>query len=104
MNICFNYLYRDAGNYKHHGSVTFNNPNNRRLEEIDQRIRAALIDGEFFDARQWQLPDLRGDEWDEELDHDWHEFEAVGETEDVGSAHQSIDVFLDRILRKQRVV
>jgi len=103
MMIFFNYLYRDAGNYKQHGSVVFGNPNNRRLNEVDQRIRAALIDGEFFVARHWGLPDLRGDECDDELDHDWHEFEVVEETEDGGGAHQSIDVFLDRILRKPRV-
>src|SRR5690606_1346312 len=59
MMIFFNYLYRDAGNYKQHGSVVFGNPNNRRLNEVDQRIRAALIDGEFFVARHWGLPDLR---------------------------------------------
>ena len=91
-----NYLYRDAGNYKQHGCVVFENPNNWRLNEVDQRIRAALIEGEFFVARHWGLPDLRGDEWNDELDHDWHEFESVGETEDDGCAHPSIDALMAR--------
>ena len=103
MNIRFNYLYRDAGNYKQYGGVVFTNPNGRPVNEIDQTIRAALIDGEFFDARQWQLPDLRSEEWDDELDHEWHEFESVEEINDDGKAHPYIEGFLHRIKRCQEV-
>jgi hypothetical protein len=102
MNIRFNYLYRDAGNYKQYSSVVFNNPNDRDPSEIEQTIRAALIDGEFFDARQWQLPDLRVGEYDDELDHEWHEFESVEETGDDGT-QLSIEEFLNRIRQLQRV-
>ena|SRR5690606_31000270 len=103
MNIRFNYLYRDAGNYKQYGGVVFTNPNGRPLNEIDQVIGAALIDGEFFDARQWQLPDLRNHEWDDELDHDWHDFESVEEVEEGDNTHPSVDAFLERIRRRERV-
>jgi hypothetical protein len=101
MNIRFNYLYRDAGNYKQHGSVVFSNAHHRALREVEQSIRSALIDGEFFNASRWQLPDLSEQEWDDELDHDWHEFESVEEIEDEGKAYPSIDGFLDRIKRRQ---
>jgi len=41
-NIKFNYLYRDAGNYKHYGSVIFASPNDLSLLEIEIIIRAKL--------------------------------------------------------------
>lgn len=102
-NIRFTYLYRDAGNYKQFGGVLFSNPNGRPLIEIDRAIRAALIDGEFFDARKLQVPDLRIDEWDDELDHVWHEFESVEELEGDGKTYPSIEDFLHRIKRRQEV-
>jgi hypothetical protein len=104
MNIRFNYLYRDGGNYKQYGSFVFSNPHHRASREVEQSIRSALIDGEFFNVSQWQLPDLREQEWDDELDHDWHEFESVQEIEDDGNAYPSIDDFLDRIKRRQEAL
>lgn len=77
LNIKFNYLYRDAGNYKLYGSVIFSNPNNLSLAEVESKIRARLIDGEFFNPDKWSIPRLAFEEHDRELDHDWHEFESV---------------------------
>jgi hypothetical protein len=101
MNIRFNYLYRDGGNYKQYGSVVFSNPHHRALREVEQSIRSALIDGEFFNASRWQLPDLREQEWDDEMDHDWHEFESVEEIEGDGKTYPSIEDLLHRIKRHQ---
>ncbi len=101
MNIKFNYLYRDAGNYKQYGSVTFANPQGIPVDEIERNIRAALIDGEFFRPKQWEVPNLHGYEWDDELDHDWHEFERVEGREDGTNPFRSIDEFLDTISRRQ---
>ena len=103
MYIRFNYLYRDAGNYKQYGSVVFSNPHHRALRAIEHSIRSSLIDGEFFNVKQWQLPDLREQEWDDELDHDWHEFESVEELEGDGKTYPSIEDFLHRIKRRQEV-
>jgi len=96
MNIRFNYLYRDAGNYKQYSWVVFSNPHNRALLEVEQTIRSALIDREFFNVTQWQLADLREQELDEELDHDWHEFESVEEMGDDGGTYPTIEEFLVR--------
>src|SRR5690606_5386634 len=101
MNIRFNYLYRDAGNYKQYGLVVFSNPHNLPLREVEQSIRSALIDGELFNDSRWQLPDLREQEWDDEMDHDWHEFESVKEIEGDGKTYPSIEDLLHRIKRHQ---
>ncbi len=82
-NIKFSYLYRDAGNYKNYGQVIFANPNNLSLEQVTELIKSKLIDGQWFYAKEWGMPDLHFDRWDEELDHGFHEFEGVEFTEEA---------------------
>jgi hypothetical protein len=77
MNIRFNYLYRDAGNFKQYGSVVFRNPLNRSLAEIEAKLQQCLIDGMYFVAEDLNLPALQQYGYDAALDHDWHEFESV---------------------------
>lgn len=49
LNIEFSYLYRDAGNLKKHNSVVLSNPNGiTDLSALEEQIRAALFDTEFF--------------------------------------------------------
>lgn len=79
-NIRFNYLYRDAGNYKQHGSIVFARETNAELNVIEKAIRSKLIDGEFFVASEWGVPELHSFPYDAELDHAWHEFVSVEET------------------------
>ena len=75
--VCrFDYLYRDAGNYKGYGSVLLRGD---ATPENEAAIRAALIDGMYFEAERVGVPALyhlvRGDaEPDEAEDHGWHEF------------------------------
>lgn len=80
INIKFSYLYRDAGNYKNYGEVVLANPDDLSLGEIETLIRSKLIDGLWFCADQFGLPDLHFGDWDNGLDHAWHEFEAVSYT------------------------
>lgn len=75
----FEYLYRDAGNYKTHAQVL----RGRALDEDHAAIRRALDDGCFVPARVG-LPALHeqhwrdcGSEFDDELDHPLHEFTAL---------------------------
>ena len=82
MNIRMDYLYRDAGNYKSWGAIVVPNaPEPLALDQIEASARASLIDGAWFVAAAADLPDLRGEEWDEDLDHDWHELHGFAETE-----------------------
>jgi hypothetical protein len=73
--VAFEYLYRDAANYKTWGRVVFANPRSRRPAELASLVRPLLIDGQWFDADAWGVPDLRGQRSrDDALDHGWHEF------------------------------
>jgi len=80
-NIKFNYLYRDSANYKKYGSVVFANPNNIELSEVEALIRSKLIDGEYFYADEWRLPELFLETVDFRVDPTWYEFENVEYTD-----------------------
>jgi hypothetical protein len=107
MNINFNYLYRDAGNYKQHNQVVFANPNELPIQKIKNAIAENLIDGCWFVAKNWNVPDLHFKEydWDAQIDHDWHEFECVEETSNIPTEEQSIEDFIERIkVRKSQTI
>lgn len=94
LNIKFSYLYRDAGNYKLYGQVVFGNPESIALEEIRNRINAHLIDGEFFEAKKWGVPELQFDKYIPELDHTWYEFEGVEDSSSEITDKRTIKEFL----------
>jgi hypothetical protein len=81
MSIQFSYLYRDAGNFKNFGTVVFANANESSLEKLNAMIKQKLIDEMYFDAFNAGTPSLFFEDYDEELDHDWHEFECISEVE-----------------------
>lgn len=91
-NIKFNYLYRDGGNYKNFGSVILSNFNNVDITKVDHYIRHNLIDGEYFSAKNWNIPDLSFEipNFD---DHEFHEFENVEITND-NLHHMALEEFL----------
>ena len=100
LNIKFSYLYRDGGNYKQFNSVIFSNPNNRTLIEIDTSIKENLIEEQWFVAKHWNVPDMHFKEyaWNPSIDHDWHEFDCIVETNEEVTETLSIDEFVLLIL------
>jgi len=82
MNIKFHYLYRDGGNYKQNHFEVFSNRSELSIEEIDTAIRSALIEGGWFYADKWKLKDLHVYKWDESIDHNWHEFDFIENTDE----------------------
>ncbi len=78
-NVIFKYMYRDASNYKQHGEVVFTNQRLLTLEELEQRIRSLLSEGELFIARQVHIEELFFPTLYED-DHPWHEFKCIQET------------------------
>lgn len=96
MNIKLCYLYRDGANYKKHGVAIFTNNSNKSVVLIEQFITRNLIESEWFYADKWGLPDLHFKEWDEEIDHNWHEFDCIEETTETSTREDIID-FLERI-------
>lgn len=81
MNVLFEYLYRDAGNYKNWGEVVFSNPHDIPADTIASMAEQVLIDRAFFVATKADVPDLHFSEHNEELDHGWHEVHAFRPTD-----------------------
>jgi len=51
-NIIFEYLYRDASNWKQYGQTVFTNIGKIPLADVEAQIRASLHDGEWFKAEE----------------------------------------------------
>jgi len=95
-NIKFNYLYRDGGNYKNYGFVILANINSAiEVGQLESRIRKHLIDGEWFYANKVAIPSVRFSKWDDDLDHEWHEFESVELTDEPQTDERTIEQFLE---------
>lgn len=97
-NVSFQYLYRDASNYKLHGEAIFTNTTGLPIAEVEKRIHACLQDGEFFIARQVHIEERFFDALSEE-DHPWHEFVQVAVTagpcwDPDGTPERDITAFL----------
>jgi hypothetical protein len=74
MNVRFEYLYRDAGNFKRWGDVVFANPCETCLETITTMAHEVfLVDPAYFVASALGVPDLYFEPHIEALDHGWHE-------------------------------
>jgi hypothetical protein len=82
-NIKFSYLYRDAANYKNFSFVIFGGDEGIRLSYLQSLIQSKLIDGTWFYAGQWELPDLHFNNWNDEFDHTFHEFECIEYTDEA---------------------
>jgi hypothetical protein len=96
-NIKFNYLYRDAANYKQFGFQIFKNPHQITLKEFETLIKTELIDGEYFYVSKWELPDLHFNTWDDETDHTFHEFESVEYTDEPPNTLLNLGEFVTLI-------
>jgi len=77
MNTLFRYKYRDASNYKFRGAVVLAGT------VSEEEIRPHLHDGLYFIPGDVGLPSQHPThcDFDEDLDHPWHELDSVGPTE-----------------------
>jgi hypothetical protein len=98
-NLKFNYLYRDAGNYKKWGAVIFPNPDNVDFVSVSAALEAALSPETIFVASQVRIPELflytAGNANSD--DHCFHEFHSVDLTfESQNDVHsRSIRQFIE---------
>lgn len=90
--ILFHYLHRDEGNWKDHLEAVVDNPNNLPLDEIESRIKRALIDGEYFYHRGIGLVPSEYAE-----SGDWHEFDGIEETRSRTDFVFTVDELLERL-------
>lgn len=105
MNVRFEYLYRDAGNFKNWGEIVFANPRNISADRIAaMEEKATCIDSLYFVAADLKVPDLHFAEFNEALDHNWHEVHAFQVTEDTPNDSQgrNIEEFFELLQRPWR--
>lgn len=101
MNIRFIYLYRDAGNFKNWGEVTFENPRAAEPQRITETADSFLFAQYFFNASKAGVPDLHFADHDYELDHEWHELYSFEATDDPPNDPQGRDI--DRFLESLKI-
>jgi hypothetical protein len=92
MNVRFEYLYRDAANFKSWGEVVFTNLHNIDADLIAAMAANILIDHAFFVASKACVPDLHFAKHDEDLDHGWHEVHAFQLTDSEPNDPQGRDI------------
>jgi hypothetical protein len=99
MNVLFEYLYRDAGNFKNWGQVVFSNPSDVPADIVTAKASQVLIDRTYFVATKADVPDLHFAEQKEELDHGWHEVHAFRPTDDPPSdtRDRNIEEFIESL-------
>lgn len=103
-NVKFNYLYRDAGNYKKWADVVFSNPEKLALEATTNALRDAFLPDGLFIASQVRVPEAffstKGEATSD--DHCFHEFDAAEMTlEHPNDSHsRSISEFIAEIRRE----
>ena len=58
--VAFNYLYRDASNYKRYGSVVFRNPRRRSTERLTAAVEGILRPRAYFpDVLQFRAENVK---------------------------------------------
>ncbi|MFZ1938228.1 MAG: hypothetical protein WBA18_05380 [Terracidiphilus sp.] len=94
MNIEFNYLYRDCGNFKNLGKAIFANQRKLSAKEIHEKLLSAVMPEPFFRASDLGLPDLyfKDFPYDPELDHELHEYRSVSETQEPPNDARNRDI------------
>jgi hypothetical protein len=99
MNVRFEYLYRDAGNFKNWGEVVFSNPRDIPVGLVSAIASEFLIDRTFFVAVKAKVPDLHFAEFNENLDHGWHETHAFRSTDELpnDSRNRNIEEFIQAL-------
>jgi len=101
----FEYLYRDASNFKVWGEVVLRG----RVADSDvTRLRQCLDAGEFFIAEQIGLPTLYEELWafsggPTSADHVWHTFHALRSAQIDEGAAQTFDTTENFIARFEAI-
>jgi len=98
-NILFEYLYRDASNWKQYGQAVFTNIGKIPLADIEAQIRATMHDGQWFKAEMVDLETCFFGDHDTDDDHPWHEFWEVSKTDLPTTNPRDISLFIHEMQR-----
>jgi hypothetical protein len=96
-NILFEYLYRDASNWKQYGQAVFTNIGKIPLADIEAQIRATMHDGQWFKAEMMDLETCFFSGHDTDDDHPWHEFWEVSKTDLPTTDPRDIALFIQEM-------
>jgi hypothetical protein len=100
MNVRLHYMYRDAGNYKQHGSAVFAGEGVIDIAEAIARLRAACRDDGQFNAAQTALAELYFEDGVNDDDHSLHEFVSLEATSDAATDHRPFREFVETFVRE----
>lgn len=95
-NTKFQYLYRDAGNYKQYGEVVFKGS---ILPKEEAALKDALFDGQWFNAKAVGVPERFFEERNDD-DHGMHEFICCTFTTEKPTDKRSISAFVKTMCAK----
>jgi hypothetical protein len=93
-NIRFHYKYRDTANYKEYGALIFSNPDQLSIETVLEKLKAGLIDQEYFIPSLCSIPLIHSFPFDPELDHEWYALDYLEETEEAVTDSRDIGTFI----------
>ncbi|MFV8225146.1 hypothetical protein [Christiangramia aquimixticola] len=99
-NLKFEYLYRDAGNYKIFGSLYIKNNLLLPLDYAEFQIRQGLIDGEYFYPQELGINLFSEHLNPSNIFDGWYEFEQISETEEVIKYDFQWQDFISRLTRE----
>ncbi|MFO8145768.1 MAG: hypothetical protein R6U03_00120 [Gillisia sp.] len=94
-NLEFQYLHRDEGNYKIHGSIIFKNTLQIKPTEANELIKEKLIDGEYFYPKDVKIPLFQEHADIGTFFTDWYEFDKFSLTDENPSDSRSILEFIN---------
>lgn len=96
MNTKFNYLYRDASNYKNWGEVIFKG---EYTPEMAVELTEYLDEGRYFIAHQVDIPEMFFDYGKDSIedDHCWHEYGDMVLTEQEPTDPRTIQQFIQQV-------
>jgi hypothetical protein len=95
MNVLFDYMYRDFGNWKMGGEVVFANPDGLVLDATEQRLRHACCENDNFNARQAGVPEVYFETTDIEFDQVYHELCALQATTKATTDARTLRQFVE---------
>ena len=105
VRLCvFEYMYRDAGNWKTHGALLLHGDSRGVIDSL----RKYLDSGELFVAEQVGIPSLCAEhfvdcgEGPSDLDHAYHEFVDLRSATDADVASMQVTGSLDELMERIR--
>jgi hypothetical protein len=94
LNLKFEYLHRDGGNYKLFGSIILENTNEISAAHASGLLNKKLIDSQYFYPKETKVPLFEDHKKDSEFFTDWYEFEQFSYTEEKGTNFCSVEEFI----------